>query len=151
MIVQLTNQHLMGLVMNIMKYEWIQIMLIIKRFVVHIKKLLRIRFWMSLIKRWTKNDCQGFCIQKSGALSIPMCLQKLNLMMILNDRLRWYLITHKCILPPNKTSVRYLSMINFMGEWWIGLSFWVCFPSDLIFLFLLSLFYFFYIFLLLLY
>ena len=81
---------------------------------------------MSPLRRRAENHCQVFCINISGALSSLIYIKILNLIIILNFGIRRYLITNKTIITSNKTSVRHLNVINFMGELLMRVEFCVC-------------------------
>ena len=79
----------------------------------------RIRYQIYLLGIWIENNCQVFCIHKSGAILVLMCLKWLKLIIILNSGIRQYLIMHKTIFPQNTTSVRYFNATNLWesDEW----------------------------------
>ena len=112
------------------------------------KNLPRIRCQISIIIEWTESIVR-FCIQQSSALLSLICLQKSNMTLISNVRIWRFLIMYKPIFSSNTTSVRHLNIVNFMGDWWMGVNFCVCScASDMLhfFSFLKIFFYFHFIF-----
>ena len=127
-IVKFKNRELMGLGMNFINKEQNKIRQGSKSFVINFKNMSRIRWQMSPMSKLTLNPCQAFIIKLSGdILSLrPMCLHKLNLIILSNYGLRQYLIMHKKIFQPNPTPVRHFNVIDLTGELQIGVMFCVC-------------------------
>ena len=90
----------------------------------------------------SKKHCPVFCIQRSGALSSLMCLQKLKLIMIFNSRVLWYLIMHKKIATKHNFS-QLFECDGFDGRVTEKIGFFFLVIYFILFFFLLILFCFF--------